>query len=362
MNYANLHIHSRFSDGLLGVADLLAQIRAVEGLSWFALTDHDSMSGIEPMYRSLADLKENPKRPGFMAGLELSTEEKNSKIPIHLLAYYPRVNERNYKQKLQMAESIIGDYCKERCLERGIRDLDARVARAHELNLDGLADRFKTSEEIIAVLHQKAQAKNERFFSEHHKDDDVIRHPVPLTYQELVDAWPDLVPGGSLEKIKLYILRSDPEKKRRLAELFREHDGLAALEAARKANQLQGCLINFKRPPANLATPLDGLKMLKESGALCFLAHPAADKGQLSFAEFDEIVTRPLIEAGLDGIEVFYPYPNDIREKAVTHYQEIARKGRLLISGGTDYHGDGRTSLDEVRLSLAEVNKIVQVV
>ena len=62
MAFANLHIHSYFSDGLTGPHELAKQIVNEDGLTYFALTDHDNMSGIEPLMRSLKNLNTGVNR------------------------------------------------------------------------------------------------------------------------------------------------------------------------------------------------------------------------------------------------------------------------------------------------------------
>jgi 3',5'-nucleoside bisphosphate phosphatase len=58
------------------------------------------------------------------------------------------------------------------------------------------------------------------------------------------------------------------------------------------------------------------------------LAHP----GRM---ENDRLITE-LIQAGLKGIEVFYPtHSPDL----VNRYLEIASRYHLFITGGSDYHG-----------------------
>ena len=88
--------------------------------------------------------------------------------------------------------------------------------------------------------------------------------------------------------------------------------------------------------------------MLKEAGALSFVAHPAVDLHKISYEAFDAEILEPMIAAGLDGIEVYYPYDPGYREQATAHYGRMADMRGLLVAGGTDFHGDGRSTLTEV--------------
>jgi hypothetical protein len=44
----------------------------------------------------------------------------------------------------------------------------------------------------------------------------------------------------------------------------------------------------------------------------------------------------PLVEGGLEGLEVYYP---DHTPAMVTRFLEIASQLHLLVTGGTDFHG-----------------------
>ncbi len=48
MGFANLHMHTYFSDGRTSPEELVRHIYDEKGLETFALTDHDTLSGVEP--------------------------------------------------------------------------------------------------------------------------------------------------------------------------------------------------------------------------------------------------------------------------------------------------------------------------
>jgi 3',5'-nucleoside bisphosphate phosphatase len=81
----DLHSHSRFSDGTLAVADLMALAHA-RGVNLLALTDHDELAGS-------ADAKLYATRLGmqWVAGVEISAAA--SGLPIHILGL--RIDEHN---------------------------------------------------------------------------------------------------------------------------------------------------------------------------------------------------------------------------------------------------------------------------
>ena len=83
----------------------------------------------------------------------------------------------------------------------------------------------------------------------------------------------------------------------------------------------------------------EGIRRIKESGGIASLAHPIRlpQRG----AELERLV-EGLLEAGLEGIEVFHSEhsPADCAEFAA-----IARRFGLIPTGGTDYHGDNKPGI-----------------
>jgi len=83
----------------------------------------------------------------------------------------------------------------------------------------------------------------------------------------------------------------------------------------------------------------EGIRRIKESGGMASLAHPIRlpQRG----ADLERMVEQ-LLEAGLEGIEVFHSEhsPADCAEFAA-----IARRFGLVPTGGTDYHGDNKPGI-----------------
>jgi 3',5'-nucleoside bisphosphate phosphatase len=78
---ADLHTHSSRSDGILRPAELVLEARAV-GLDCLALTDHDSINGIDEATRAAADLGIQ-----LIVGVELSVRD-SAGVEDHLLGYF----------------------------------------------------------------------------------------------------------------------------------------------------------------------------------------------------------------------------------------------------------------------------------
>ncbi len=82
-----------------------------------------------------------------------------------------------------------------------------------------------------------------------------------------------------------------------------------------------------------LLEPEEAIRLIHAAGGKAFLAHLHLTK--FKGEELENYVIR-LKNAGLDGIEGYYTeYDDDMQAE----YQALAKKHKLLISGGTDFHG-----------------------
>lgn len=75
--------------------------------------------------------------------------------------------------------------------------------------------------------------------------------------------------------------------------------------------------------------PHEAVRMIKAAGGVAVLAHPG-------LYDADQIIEE-LIHHGLDGIEVFHADHNKEDEEK---YKAIAQQYGLLMTGGSDYHGE----------------------
>ncbi|TLM78021.1 MAG: PHP domain-containing protein [Actinobacteria bacterium] len=80
--------------------------------------------------------------------------------------------------------------------------------------------------------------------------------------------------------------------------------------------------------PRDVRTPAEVVGIIRDAGGLAVLAHPGVSKA-------DDII-RPLAADGLAGIEAFH---GEHTPQQCERYASMARDLRLLVTGGTDYHG-----------------------
>ena len=78
---------------------------------------------------------------------------------------------------------------------------------------------------------------------------------------------------------------------------------------------------------------VESIRAIRRAGGLASLAHFAEAPGHLGFV-------RELIDAGLNGLEVYY---RSYDQGTVGLLKDVATRLRLVPTGGTDYHGDRET-------------------
>lgn len=78
---------------------------------------------------------------------------------------------------------------------------------------------------------------------------------------------------------------------------------------------------------------VESIRAIRRAGGLAALAHFSEAPGQLGFI-------RELIDAGLNGLEVYY---RAYDQGTVGLLADVATRLRLVKTGGTDYHGDRET-------------------
>jgi len=79
----------------------------------------------------------------------------------------------------------------------------------------------------------------------------------------------------------------------------------------------------------------EAIKLILDAGGLPVLAHPyllQLGKGVV----FEELIGE-LKSMGLKGIEIYYP---EHPPESVRFYAQVAKENNLIITGGTDFHGD----------------------
>jgi predicted metal-dependent phosphoesterase TrpH len=95
--------------------------------------------------------------------------------------------------------------------------------------------------------------------------------------------------------------------------------------------------------PRSGATAEEVIAIIHEAGGLASLAHPG-------LARVDERIAQ-LREAGLDALEAYH---SDHEPETRDRYVQIARAHGLLVTGGSDYHGDPAHGLSPGSVTLPD--------
>ena len=245
---ADLHMHSRYSDGADSPATLVERAAQCR-LDAISLTDHDTIKGVAEAQAAGASVGIR-----VLTGAELSADFMGHEV--HLLAY-----------GFDAADAHLLDL-----MQRSRDDRETRISR------------------MIDLLNQLK---------------------IPVT----------------LEQVK---------KKAGKASLGRPHLADALLDV-RAVNTLQEAFDRFLNPgrPAYMARPQMPLEAVRRAtyaaGGVLVLAHPHHN---LSSGNI-----RSLVKAGIDGLEVLHPKHKGAQRRELS---ALAREAGVLMTGGTDFHGEGR--------------------
>ncbi len=79
----------------------------------------------------------------------------------------------------------------------------------------------------------------------------------------------------------------------------------------------------------------EAVSLIKGAGGVSIIAHPVS-LNYKNMIEFENILKR-FIEVGVDGLEV---YSSMHKASEINDFLELAVRYNLLVSGGSDYHGD----------------------
>ncbi len=243
--FADLHIHSTFSDGTLSPSEIIKKANK-EGLAAIAITDHDCVDAIEPALKEAALYGIE-----VIPAVELSCEYKSNEV--HILGYIIDYKDIWFRDRLKKLCQIRIDRVGKIVEKLKLYGVD--IDTDHIFKLSGCGS--------VGRLHI-AQAMQEK---------------------------------GYVSNLKV---------------AFDKYIGDKA-----------PCYVgNFK------LTPEDCIEMINKIGGISILAHPGT-------LDTDELLKR-LIGCGLRGIEVYHP---DHRQSDIVNYLKLATRYKLLITGGSDFHG-----------------------
>lgn len=267
---ADLHCHSRFSDGSTDVESVIRYAKKA-GLDYLALTDHDTLMGVEVA-------KENSKKYdiSIIAGVECSCLDKQRGRSVHMLCYMPKdvetlqnalnnTLESRRNQKLQIIENV-----------RKIYDIEVE---------DVL--RFVGESQSIYECH---------------------------IMQALADkGYTNVICGEMMSKLM---------------------------------SSKGSCYVK-----TDYCDVRETVRLINDCGGIAVLAHPE---------EYDSIeLAHELAEKHLiKGLEIFHPRNS---EKTRETLLELAQKHDLIITGGSDFHGQFSKSPHPIGYCTTDENNLKRI-
>lgn len=287
MRAVDLHVHSTCSDGTVSPARLV-DLAMEAGLAAFALTDHDSINGLEEAISYAEELKKRQAAGGFPApvsgpaaparkppqdspqgmvpevipGIELSTEYRGRDI--HIVGLFIDYQDPAFLSRLQ-------------------EFIDSRTNRNRKM----------------CVLLREAG--------------------VDITYEKLQERFPGCVLTRA--HYARYLLEKGYTKS--ISEAFERYVGDHC-----------PCYV-----PREKISPAQAIRLILDADGIPILAHPILYR--LSDERLEELV-RECKEAGLMGIEAIYSTYQPHEERQI---RRLAEQYRLLLSGGSDFHGNNKPSI-----------------
>lgn len=255
---ADLHVHTKYSDGSFSPEEAV-RVASEEGLCCIAITDHDSVSGLDEAMSA-----GNTYKIEVIPGVEVSAEEGDKEM--HILGYYV-----DYKDPVFL-------------------DFLSKIRQ----------DRIKRLYKMVDALNG---------------------HGLSIDAEDLIKF------AGDVSISRLHIAR------------YMEVKGLVSnwrIAFKKYIGDTKSCYVSSFRYTSK--TVID---FIKKANGLPVIAHPAVNR-------LDPILPR-LIKEGLEGIEVFH---SEQTGSTAERYEKFARENDLIITGGSDCHGDakgtiliGRTSI-----------------
>lgn len=246
---ADLHCHTRLSDGSLGIEDLILLANR-SGVDTIAITDHDCQAGT-------VRGKIIGKRHGVtvIPGVELSAYDQSKQKNVNILCYLAEHPDR------------LEGLCRRNSLAR---------RKASQLMVGKASHKYPINSELVL----KCAAGSTNIYKEH-----IMHALMECGYSTSI--------FGTL------------------------YDSLFLPESP------ENILIQPKFPE-----PKEVLEEIHNAGGIAILSHPGKD-GLMDLVE-------EYIALGIDGIEVYHP---DHTEEERATLKTLAKKHKLLVTGGSDFHG-----------------------
>ena len=282
MKPIDLHVHSNKSDGTLSPSELV-DYAITKNLAAIALTDHDTVDGLDEILKYAEELRKTLSN--FQPKSEADDCSTQAFEPLTVPEIIPGIEfSTEYDGKDVHILGLYIDYKSEEFQKPLQEFVNSRILR----------------NEKMCRLLQKAG--------------------IDITFEKLQAEFP----GSVITRAHYgsYLLKYGYIKS--MNEAFEKYVG-------------DHCPYFV---PREKVTPEQAIDLILKANGVPILAHPPLY--HMSDARLDKLVAR-LKDAGLQGIEAVYSTYASSDERDM---RRLADKYDLLISGGTDFHGENKPKLD----------------
>lgn len=160
MEYVDLHVHSTKSDGSFTPAELV-EYALEKGLSAFALTDHDTVEGIDEAILAAAGTSLR-----VIAGVELSTDYQGRDI--HILGLFIDWKNKEFVERLNTFRDARHNRNKKMCQKLCDTGISISMDELHAANPDSVITRAHYAKFLLEKGYVKSMPEAfERYIGDH---------------------------------------------------------------------------------------------------------------------------------------------------------------------------------------------------
>lgn len=311
----DLHVHSTCSDGTFTPEELV-DYAIQKGLTAFALTDHDTVNGLDRAIRYAEELRQAQAASPVI----FSRNNADDRFPVSFsrndaAARLPVSFSRN-DAVARLPVSSVADADVPRVPEiiPGI-ELSTEY-QGKDIHMVGLFIDYRQPEfaHYLEDFIRSRENRNEKMCA-------LLReHDIDITYEALLAEFPGAV-----------ITRAH------FARYLLSHGYIQSMKEAfdRYVGDHCPCFV-----PREKVTPAQAVELILGAGGVPVLAHPILY--HMNDDRLDTLVAE-LKKIGLVGIEAIYSTYNTAEERQI---RGLASKYDLKISGGSDFHGANKPKID----------------
>lgn len=325
----DLHVHSNHSDGSFSPAQLV-DYALEKGLAAFALTDHDTIDGLEE-----AESYAECLRMGQIADFPASQAQN-----AHSIGDSRRQGvSRTGGQETALAAERQGT----------VSESDAPGLRSAQCPSKSYAYTGSVPNQVPEVI------PGIEFSTEYQKQDvHIVGLYIDYRNADFCQKLKAFVDSRNARNRKMCRLLTEAGFPVAYDELLSEFPGAVITRAHYAKYMLSRGYVKtmseaFDRyigdscpyyVPREKVTPVDAVKLILSAGGVPILAHPVLY--HMSDDVLDAL-TAQLAQAGLAGLEAVYSTYTAFDERRM---RALAKKYGLLVSGGSDFHGANKPGLD----------------